>query len=141
LEGVVVDCPTIGVSFAFHGGIVSQYDNTFDRLSKSNRHIPLQCPRHLLIQLCMDEFRGPVDGDEEIRLALSRTGLGDIDVQIAQRIVLEGLLLTASCSSAGEERSAPRRVLDRVAVALLAHRLGVEVVALARRRDRIRRLL
>ncbi|WP_207388699.1 hypothetical protein, partial [Azotobacter chroococcum] len=35
LEGVVVDCPTIGVSFAFHRGIVSQYDNTFDRLSKS----------------------------------------------------------------------------------------------------------
>lgn len=34
LEGVVVDCPTIGVSFAFHRGIVSQYDNTFDRLSK-----------------------------------------------------------------------------------------------------------
>ncbi|WP_207388662.1 hypothetical protein, partial [Azotobacter chroococcum] len=33
LEGVVVDCPTIGVSFAFHRGIVSQYDNTFDRLS------------------------------------------------------------------------------------------------------------
>ncbi|WP_207388695.1 hypothetical protein, partial [Azotobacter chroococcum] len=36
LEGVVVDCPTIGVSFAFHRGIVSQYDNTFDRLSKNS---------------------------------------------------------------------------------------------------------
>ncbi|WP_211483725.1 hypothetical protein, partial [Azotobacter chroococcum] len=35
LEGVVVDCPTIGVSFAFHRGIVSQYDNTFDRLSNT----------------------------------------------------------------------------------------------------------
>ncbi|WP_460425392.1 hypothetical protein, partial [Azotobacter armeniacus] len=52
LEGVVVDCPTIGVSFAFHGGIVSQYDNTFDRLSKcSKKNNPIFFPA-LPVQAC-----------------------------------------------------------------------------------------
>jgi len=33
LEGMVVDCLTGGVSFAFHRNIISQYDNIFDKIS------------------------------------------------------------------------------------------------------------
>ncbi|WP_090903296.1 hypothetical protein [Azotobacter beijerinckii] len=53
-------------------------------------------------------FGGAVDRDEEIGLALSGTGLGDIDMQIAQRIVLEGLFLTA--------RLRARQLADAVAL-------------------------
>lgn len=43
----------------------------------------------LLMDLDEGELRGPVDGDEEVKLALLGAHLGDIDVEIADRIRLE----------------------------------------------------
>ena len=45
--------------------------------------------RHLLMQFDEGELRGSVDGDEEIELALGGSNLGDVDMEIADRIGLE----------------------------------------------------
>jgi hypothetical protein len=45
--------------------------------------------RHLLVQLDEGELRGPVDRDDEIELALSGSDLGEVDMEIADRIGLE----------------------------------------------------
>ena len=44
------------------------------------------------MQLDEGELRGPVDGHEEIELALLGAHLGDVDVEVADRIALELLL-------------------------------------------------
>ena len=46
-------------------------------------------PRGLLVQLREGELRGPVDGDEEVELALLSPDLGDVDVKVANRVALE----------------------------------------------------
>src|SRR3546814_2902519 len=43
-------------------------------------------------KLRIGEHRGPIDGDEEVELALSGLNLGDIDVKVADRVALELLL-------------------------------------------------
>lgn len=48
--------------------------------------------RRLLVQLDEDRLRGPVDGDQEIELALGGLHLGDVDMEEADRISLELLL-------------------------------------------------
>ncbi|GHB13902.1 hypothetical protein GCM10007159_40300 [Modicisalibacter luteus] len=50
-------------------------------------------PRHLSIQLGMNEPGGPVHGDEQVGLALTRADFTDIDVQVADRVTLERLFL------------------------------------------------
>ena len=45
--------------------------------------------RHLLVQFDEGELRGPVDRDDEIELALSGSDLGEVDMEIADRIGLE----------------------------------------------------
>jgi hypothetical protein len=37
-------------------------------------------------------LRGPVHGHEEVELALLGADLGDVDVEVAERVALEGLL-------------------------------------------------
>ena len=44
-----------------------------------------------LVQLGKGERRGAVDGDEEVELALLGPDLGDVDVEVADRIGLEAL--------------------------------------------------
>lgn len=46
----------------------------------------------LLVKLDEDELRGAIDGDEHIELAVFRADLGDVDVDIADRIGFELLL-------------------------------------------------
>ena len=46
----------------------------------------------LLVQGCERELRGPVDGDEQMELALGRADLGNVDVDEADRIGLERTL-------------------------------------------------
>ena len=45
--------------------------------------------RGLLMQLDEGELRSPVDGDEQIELTLCGPDLGDVDVEVADRIDLE----------------------------------------------------
>jgi len=56
----------------------------------------------LLMQLRIGEFRGPVDGHEEGELAFGRAHLGDLDVEIADRIALDFFLRGLSPSSSGK---------------------------------------
>ena len=44
---------------------------------------------HLLVQFDEGELRRPVDRDDEMELALSGSDLGDVDLEIADRIGLE----------------------------------------------------
>ena len=44
------------------------------------------------MQLGEDEFARAVDGDEEVELAFLGADLGDVDVEEADRVGLEGLL-------------------------------------------------
>ena len=46
-------------------------------------------PRDFLVQFDEGELRGPVDRDDEIELALSGSDLGEVDMEIADRIGLE----------------------------------------------------
>ena len=53
------------------------------------QEVPGRAARHLLMQLDESELRGSIDGDEEIELALGGSNLGDVDMEIADRIGLE----------------------------------------------------
>ena len=46
-------------------------------------------PRDFLMQFDEGELRRPVDGDDEMELALSGSDLGEVDMEIADRIGLE----------------------------------------------------
>ena len=53
------------------------------------QEVPCSAARHLLVHLDDGELRGPIDGDEEIELALRSSNPGDVDMEIADRIGLE----------------------------------------------------
>jgi hypothetical protein len=53
------------------------------------QEVPGRAARHLLMQLEESELRGSIDGDEEIELALGCSNLGEVDMEIADRIGLE----------------------------------------------------
>ena len=64
-----------------------------DGLDQPAQEIRGVAARDCLAELDKDELRGPVDGDEEIELAFGGSDLGDIDMEIADRIGLELPLL------------------------------------------------
>lgn len=49
----------------------------------------------------MDELGGSIYGDKQVGLALAGTDFADIDVQVANRIALETLLLAILVASPG----------------------------------------
>jgi hypothetical protein len=53
------------------------------------QEVPCGEARHLLMQLDKGELRRSVDGDDEVELALRSSNLGDVDMEIADRIGLE----------------------------------------------------
>jgi hypothetical protein len=77
----------------------------------------------LLMQLDEGELRGAVDGDEHVQLALFSPHLGDIDVEVADRVALERLLRGPVAFNIGQPADAmalqaavqrrPRQVRDR----------------------------
>jgi hypothetical protein len=65
------------------------------------------------VQFDEGELRGPVDRDEEIELALSGSNLGDVDMEIADRVAVDtaavsSMFIVACSSSAETTRSAAR---------------------------------
>ena len=60
-----------------------------DSLDQPAQEICGVASRDRLAELDKGELRGPVDRDEEIELALGGSNLGDIDMEIADRIGLE----------------------------------------------------
>ena len=59
-----------------------------------------------LDQLSEGELRGPVDGHEEVELALGGAQLGDVDVEVADRVALELLLGWLVARHLGQPRDA-----------------------------------
>ena len=53
------------------------------------QEVPCGAARHLLVHLDEGELRRSVDGDDEGELALRSSNLGDVDMEIADRIGLE----------------------------------------------------
>jgi hypothetical protein len=53
------------------------------------QEVPGCAARHLLMEFNESELRGSIDGDEEIEFALGGSNLGDIDMEIADRVRLE----------------------------------------------------
>ena len=69
-------------------------------------------PRDLLVQFDEGELRRPIDRDDEIELALSGSDLGEVDMEIADRIGLELVFGEASPSTCGS-REIPWRLRQR----------------------------
>ena len=63
-------------------------------------------PRGLLVQLGEGELRGPIDGDEQVELALLGADLRDIDVEVAERISLELALTRGGALDLGQSGDA-----------------------------------
>ena len=53
------------------------------------------------MQLSEDELRRPINGHEEVELALLSANLGNVEVEVADRITLEGFLATLSPAISG----------------------------------------
>jgi len=86
--------PAIAAGLGEVRSIVGQDDVDFvgNGFDKGSEEVCRNAPRRLLVQLGEGKLRSPVDGHEEIKLAFLGTDLGDVDVEIADRIVLELLL-------------------------------------------------
>ena len=73
------------------GSVVSEdrVDLVGDGGDQAAQEVPGGAARHLLMQLDKGELRRPIDGDDEVELALRGSNLGDVDMEIADRIGLE----------------------------------------------------
>ncbi len=73
------------------GPIVGQdgADSVRYRLDEVQQEVDLDTPNCLLMQVGEGELRGPIDGDEEVEPALRSTHLGDVDVEVTDRMGLE----------------------------------------------------
>jgi hypothetical protein len=60
-----------------------------DPVGQAARGVRGHAARHLLMQFDEDELRGPIDRDEEMELSLSGSNLGDVDMEISDRVSLE----------------------------------------------------
>jgi hypothetical protein len=60
-----------------------------DGLDQSTEEVCGVAPRDRLAEFDKGELRGPVDGDEEIEFAFGGSNLGNIDVELSNRISLE----------------------------------------------------
>jgi hypothetical protein len=67
----------------------------------------------LLLQLGEGELGGSVDRDEEVKLALLRPDLGDVDVEVADGVGREALLLGLVVPSSSGSRLMPCRSRQR----------------------------
>jgi hypothetical protein len=90
------------------GAVVGQdgVDLVGHRLDEGVEEVAGNLPGGFLMQLGESELRGPVDGDEKVELALLGADLGDVDVEIAERIVLELLLVGLVAGDVGQARDA-----------------------------------
>ena len=71
----------------------NRVDLVRDGLDQPAQEICGVAARDRLAELDKGELRGSVDGDEEIEFALGGSNLGDIDMEIADRVGLELPLL------------------------------------------------
>ncbi len=62
------------------------------RLDQATEEVGGDAAGRLLVQLRKGKLRGTVDGDEEVMLAVLGAQLGDVDVKVADGVILEGLL-------------------------------------------------
>jgi hypothetical protein len=80
-------------------------DPVGDSLDEAAQEVRGRVARHLLVQFDEGEFGGPVDRDDEIEPALSGSNLGDVDMELADRIGLELALRRGFAFDPEAERS------------------------------------
>jgi hypothetical protein len=73
------------------GSVVGEdgVDPMGDCLDETAQEVRGRTARHLFVQFDECEFGGPVDRDDEMELAFSSSNLGDVDMEIADRVGLE----------------------------------------------------
>ena len=88
------------------GSVVGEdgVDLVRDGGDQAAQEVPSGAARHLLVQLDEGELRRSVDRDDEIELALSGSNLGDVDMEIADRIGLELALRRSFAFDLGQPR-------------------------------------
>ena len=103
-EGVRVEEPPLGDHLldlgwgpGFAGGIgevgsvvgEDGVDPVGDGFDQAAQEVRGRAARHLLMQFDEGELRRPIDRDKEIELALGGSNLGDVDMEISDRVSLE----------------------------------------------------
>jgi hypothetical protein len=73
------------------GSVVGEdgVDPVGDGFDQAAQEVRGRAARHLLMQVDEGELRGPINRDDEIELALRGSNLGDVDMEIADRVSLE----------------------------------------------------
>ena len=87
----VLGRPAIAAGLGEVGAVVGEHgvDPVGHRRSEGAQEVAGDPARGFLVQLDEGELRSPIDGDEEVELALFCPDLRDIDVKIADRVALE----------------------------------------------------
>jgi hypothetical protein len=83
--------PGIASGISEVGSVVGEdgIDPVRDGGDQAAQEVPRGATRHLLMQFDEGELRRSVDGDDEVELALRSSNLGDVDMEIADRVGLE----------------------------------------------------
>ena len=95
-------------------------DPVGDGLDEAAQEVRGRAARHLLMQFDEGELRGPVDGDDEMELALDGSHLGEVDMEIADRV---GLELALGRGFAFDLRQASNSVTLKAAMLLRARQM------------------
>ena len=83
--------PTLTAWIGEVGAVVRQngVDLVRDGLDQVPQEVGCDTPRGFLVQLSEGELRGSIDSDEEIKPSHRSANLGNVDVEISDRIILE----------------------------------------------------
>jgi hypothetical protein len=73
------------------GSVVGEdgVDPAGDGFDQAAQEVRGRAARHLLMQFDEGELRGPIDRDEEMELSLNGSNLGDVGMEISDRVSLE----------------------------------------------------
>ena len=95
--------PCIASGIGEVGSVVGEdgVDPIGDGFDQAAQEVRGRAARHLLMQFDEGELRGPIDRDEEMELSLSGSNLGDVDMEISDRVSFELAMGEASPSTCG----------------------------------------
>src|ERR1700722_17020848 len=95
--------PGIASGIGEVGSVVGEdgVDPVGDGFDQAAQEVRGHAARHLLMQFDEGELRGPINRDEEMELSLSSSNLGDVDMEISDRVSFELAMGEASPSTCG----------------------------------------
>jgi hypothetical protein len=101
--------PTLTAWTGEVGAVVRQngVDLVRDCLDQVPQEVGCDTPRGFLVQLGEGELRGSIDSDEEIKPSHRSANLGDVDVEVSDRIILEFAPYTLAILHVGNAKDPP----------------------------------